>query len=854
MRRHVIKGKLLAGLSALAFCASAAGAEEQENGGAETADGAGQIVVSGYRTTDLFAGIQVTDELNENDIAAYGFDTVGEVLDQVRREVDDNRDGPVVLINGQLTNGIADVSDLPTEAVTKIQVLPIGAGARVGQSASRRVINVVIKPNLRQVTGNVSGRTSTRGDAVALDAEANFLRLNEGNRATLVLRARHVDPLLESDRNIVPDTSGLPFDLVGNVIPVGTPGDQIDPLLSALAGKAVTVVGVQATSQAPTLTSFVTRANVANISDLASFRTLTGETESYSANANLTRRLNQVTTVSLTGRFEQTYGQTLNGAATASFLVPVGSPFSPFSRDVRIARAFDTPLRQDTSGTNLFLSQTLNSRVGKYAVSVLANFNHRAAQTESDRNFDLTKVQTGISGGTVNPFAPIDPALLGFLRQDLARSKSDNGQVQAVASGSLFQLPAGPATFAATLGWRRDRLSSRTQGANFSSNRTFSQSERNAQLNISLPLLGGEFGDTLGQLTADLSTALRDISGTPTVYDYGGALDWNPLDALNLRLSWASEETAPPTSALNDPQVVVENFRTFDFVRQETVLVRYITGGNPDLPIQKRTRTNVSATLRPLGDYGLTINAEYERQIGRNAFAALPPADARVQLAFFDRYIRDANGTLIQLDARPIYFERDTSELFRWGIDFKRTYNGTVGAGEAEGVEPASGVSAGRGWRVNFNATHTWYLENSRLIRAGLPIVDLLNGGAAGFAGGQPRHFVRVGGGVYHAGIGLQFDADYRSGSSIDAGSLTAPDEIRFAERTLVNLRGFVNLGPKFPDSGLAKGARVSLSIANLLDSKQRVTDGSNATPLRYQPFLLDPLGRTVTLSLRKVF
>jgi len=32
------------------------------------------------------------------------------------------------------------------------------------------------------------------------------------------------------------------------------------------------------------------------------------------------------------------------------------------------------------------------------------------------------------------------------------------------------------------------------------------------------------------------------------------------------------------------------------------------------------------------------------------------------------------------------------------------------------------------------------------------------------------------------------------------------------------------------------------------------VRDSSGATPLRYQPFLLDPLGRTVTLSLRKVF
>ena len=45
----------------------------------------------------------------------------------------------------------------------------------------------------------------------------------------------------------------------------------------------------------------------------------------------------------------------------------------------------------------------------------------------------------------------------------------------------------------------------------------------------------------------------------------------------------------------------------------------------------------------------------------------------------------------------------------------------------------------------------------------------------------------------------------------------------------------------------------MTLAADNLLDRKRRVRDSTGATPLRYQPYLLDPLGRTVSLTLRTV-
>ena len=49
-------------------------------------------------------------------------------------------------------------------------------------------------------------------------------------------------------------------------------------------------------------------------------------------------------------------------------------------------------------------------------------------------------------------------------------------------------------------------------------------------------------------------------------------------------------------------------------------------------------------------------------------------------------------------------------------------------------------------------------------------------------------------------------------------------------------------------------GTRVTFSVSNIFNSRQRVTDATGVTPISYQPDYQDPIGRTVRLSLRKLF
>ena len=70
-------------------------------------------------------------------------------------------------------------------------------------------------------------------------------------------------------------------------------------------------------------------------------------------------------------------------------------------------------------------------------------------------------------------------------------------------------------------------------------------------------------------------------------------------------------------------------------------------------------------------------------------------------------------------------------------------------------------------------------------------------------------------------------------------------------------MRLFANLGERF-DLVAAhpwlRGTSVRLEVDNLLNARPRVRDGNRATPLSYQPGLLEPTGRTIGITLRKLF
>ncbi len=50
------------------------------------------------------------------------------------------------------------------------------------------------------------------------------------------------------------------------------------------------------------------------------------------------------------------------------------------------------------------------------------------------------------------------------------------------------------------------------------------------------------------------------------------------------------------------------------------------------------------------------------------------------------------------------------------------------------------------------------------------------------------------------------------------------------------------------------RGTQVQLNIDNVFDAKPKVRNAAGEVPFNYQPDLLDPLGRTIGITIRKLF
>lgn len=158
--------------------------------------------------------------------------------------------------------------------------------------------------------------------------------------------------------------------------------------------------------------------------------------------------------------------------------------------------------------------------------------------------------------------------------------------------------------------------------------------------------------------------------------------------------------------------------------------------------------------------------------------------------------------------------------------------------------------------RLYVNVYHTWQLRDEILVRRDLPGLDLLDGTAIDPLGGTRRHRIEAQAGLFKRGLGASVTVDWRSGTKVRAPAGGAGD-LAFSGLAIVNVHLFANLADRFGGSEAPpwlKGARVTLGITNLLNSRPQVRDRTGSAPLSYQPAYLDPIGRFVSLGLRKVF
>src|SRR3546814_4336975 len=76
----------------------------------------------------------------------------------------------------------------------------------------------------------------------------------------------------------------------------------------------------------------------------------------------------------------------------------------------------------------------------------------------------------------------------------------------------------------------------------------------------------------------------------------------------------------------------------------------------------------ICATLRPFDPRLLSLSVEYRGQRSTGGAGGFPGFTLAVEAAFPDRFVRDASGRLVRVDARPIRIVHDITERLNNGL------------------------------------------------------------------------------------------------------------------------------------------------------------------------------------------
>ena len=866
------------------------------------------VQVTAEKRGQVEGKIQPELVLNPAQIRAYGAGSISELfaaLEPQLRTSQGRGDGqPITLINGRRISGFQEVRDIPPEAIERFEILPEEVSLTYGYRADQRVVNIVLRRRFRAITNEGGVKLPTAGGRTSTDVQSTFFRVQGDQRWLFNGKLTHDTPLFETERDIVRAPSGSPYDLTGNITgldrqvvdpvtgAVTVVRQPIDPALTALVGGPITVAQVPALAAAgaPSVADFAAKAGFPATDDLTAWRTLSPRSTTASLSGSLTRPLGKTSLVTFTGGFDDSSTLSYLGLPGIRVLAPGDNPYSPFTETVQLYRFVDdyVSLTRKVDTQKATLGAAANGRLKDWRWSTTAGYGYSTSETQNGRGVDAALFAAGVAANdpNLNPFGNIPYQLLSRVSPDTARSTSNTANAEGVLIGNLLQLPAGGVQTTFKVGADTQTLDSRSTLGGVAVQRDISRTTGNVQASLTLPIADRlrDVLPMLGSLSANLNVQYEQLSDFGGLSTLGAGTNWTPFDPISFIVSYTNEHGAPTASQLNDPILSTANVSIYDFSTGQTVLATRIEGGNPNLDADNRQVLKLGVNLKPLKKTAktqLTVSVNYTATKIEDSINNFPSITADIGSAFPERVIRDASGKLIAVDARPVNYARSERGDLRWGFNLSRPFGkprpdvggplggaggpppggGEGGGGRIPGGGAFGGPGGGGGsgrfggrpgqGRLQVSLYHTWKLKDEIQIRDGLPIIDRLNGGS----GSGPEHEVQLQVGYFQNGMGAFLNGSWRSGYRLNGA--TANQDLYFSDQANFSLNLFADLSSQ-PQLLRAhpwlRGTRVQLQAQNLFDTRQSVRDALGFTPQAYQDDFRDPLGRTVRISVRKLF
>jgi hypothetical protein len=632
----------------------------------ETLDDAAIIVRATRGAVDT--DIPALQELNTEDIASLGAGSLEELIAAISPQTNSGRGRgsgrPIFLLNGQRISSFRELRDLPPEAIKRVQIFPEELALQYGFNADQRVINFILVDNFTAFTGELEYGEATQGGRGQGEIEGTFTRIRKGGRLNLDLEYNRATALTEDERNIIqPDNP------------------QADLLVAS------------------------------DPDNIGAFRTLLPENETIEANASYGKEIATATRLQLNASFTDSNQLGLNGLNNTIFNLPATSPFNNSGADQSVLRitAAPRPLEQQTESQTIAASAAISGNIKRTNWALTADYQRAETDTTIDQGADFSALQAQIDAGLIDPLTAGLGANLPAPGQDFAQSILETLTLNANVRSQIAYLPSGPVNLTLNAGLVDVGLDTENIIAGIASEASLKRTTVSGSINITIPLSERDgVVPAIGAFSINGNIGFRDLSDFGGLLNYGFGLNWGPSEEFSFQASFIGSEAAPTISQLGNPVIVTPNVPIFDFATNSTVFASVISGGNSALLQEERRDVRISANYRPASIRGLTFNAEFFRNRSFNTANGFPTFTPEIEAAFPDRIVRDAGGSLISLDRRPVNFGEVQSDSLRYGIIFFKRFGpsgrpggfGRRGRGGRPGASGA-GPNAGNGASSN---------------------------------------------------------------------------------------------------------------------------------------------------------
>jgi hypothetical protein len=799
-----------------------------------------EIVITGSRPRGSVVGdIPPENTLDARDVRATGATNINDLLDALAPQIGSVRGrgasgAPVLLLNGQRISGFRELRDIPTEAIVRVDILPEEVALKYGYSADQKVVNIVLRQRFRSTTAQVGGGGATDGGYASGNADLTRFFVQRNGRTTLNVHAEGNSMLTEAERKIIFDgasTSGTQ--------PTGTPEQEL---------AARSLVGTKRDVRA---SGTFNRELSTKISGTLNTEVEHNEGRSFIGfNPSILEPRGRNTSTDtahagmvLNGQTNSQWRWTLTGNADlASTLTKTDEPDPPFLRD----RAHETTKSGDLTGN---LNGNLFKLPAGYATTTLTlggNTQHLSSNSTRGGVISSGNVSRTTEQAKVNIDLPIsrrgrDFSALGNL------TLNGNGEVDHLSDfGTLTRIGAG-------VNWSPvDRLNllvswTREEGAP-----TVNQLGDPVLVTPGSRVFDFATGQTV-LVTATTGGNPNLIADRRNVVKLSG--NWQPFPKTDLRfrVDYVHQNIAHPISDLFVTPGIEAAF--------PGRFVRCPVPSEGDVnPPSCTPGQLVSVDLRPVNFESSTRN---QMRIGfdfSHPLKSRRPSQAvldqmRALFGFGQRGAPGAPGSAARAGGPPGGAGGPPTPGDDHGGDRGGGFGrfGGGGGGRGGGYFGGAGGNSSRG-RLTFDLTDTITFMDKVLVAPGGPVLNYLGGEAVGATGGTPRHNVQAQLGYFNNGLGARFISNWRSGTTVD--SLNG-DNLHFSSYGTFDLRFFANPGD-IPETVIKhpwlRGTQVRLDVSNIFDARPNVRDAAGQVPLNYQPGLLDPLGRTIMISFRKLF